>query len=117
MLQLEGQLKDSKLDREKKAAAKAATEQAMANAEGEKADTEKAIAEDKKYLAELKAECEAKRKAFEERQATRAGEIEAIGQAVEILSGDSVSGAAAKHLPGLLQMKKQGYKKSFAQLR
>ena len=39
--------------------------------EGEKAATEKALAEDKKYLAELKAECEAKRKAFEERQATR----------------------------------------------
>merc|ERR1719409_657642 len=118
MLQLNDQLKNAKADREKKAAAKAQREQDLANAEGEKADTEKALAEDKKYLAELKAECEAKAKAFEERQATRAGEIEAIGKAVEILSGAAVSGAADKHLPGLLQMKKRGFsKKSLAQLR
>lgn len=117
MLQLEDQLKNSKNDRAKKAANKAQTEQDLADATGQKAETEKAVAEDKKYLAELKAECEAKRKAFEERQATRAGEIEAIGQAVEILSGSAVSGAADKHLPGLLQTQKRGFKKSLAQLR
>merc|ERR1719197_1681860 len=117
MLQLNNQLKDAKFDREKKAAAKAQAEQDLADAQGEKADTERALAEDQKYLAELKAECEAKAKAFAERQATRAGEIEAIGQAVEILSGSAVSGAAAKHLPGLLQMKKRGMKKSLVQLR
>merc|ERR550514_695184 len=110
MLQLNDQLKNAKMDRAKKAANKAQTEQNLADAQGEKAATEKALAEDRKYLAELKAECEAKRKAFEERQATRAGELEAIAKAVEILSGGAVSGSAAKHLPAMVQLKKRGFK-------
>merc|ERR1719161_3241022 len=117
MLQLESQLKESKYDREKKAAAKAQAEQDLAKAEGEKAATQKALEEDRKYLAQLKAECEAKATAFAQRQETRAGEIAAIGQAIEILSGSAVSGAASKHLPGLLQIRKRGVKKTLAQLR
>merc|ERR1719487_962838 len=115
MLQLSGQLKDAKRDREKKAAAKAQAEQDLAAAEGEKADTERALEEDRKYLAQLKADCEAKATAFAQRQETRQGEIDAIGQATEILAGGAVAGAAGKHLPGLLQMKKRGMKKALAQ--
>jgi len=110
MLQLNDQMKNANADREKKAADKAAAEQAMAEASANKAETEATIAADQKYLAELKAECAAKTAAFEERQATRAGELEAIAKAVEILGGDAVSGAAAKHLPGFLQTKKRGFK-------
>jgi len=117
MLQLNGQLKEAKQHREKKAAAKAQAETDLAAAEGEKADTERALEEDRKYLAELKAECEAKATAFAQRQETRQGEIDAIGQATEILAGGAVAGAAGKHLPGLLQMKKRGMKKALAQLR
>merc|ERR1719199_2259016 len=119
MLQLNNQLKTSTQDREKKAAAKAQAEQDLAKAQGDKAATEQTIAEDTEYLKQLKAECAAKTAAFEERQATRAGELEAIAKAVEILSGGAVSGAAAKHLPGLLQTKKRGFKghHSFAQFR
>merc|ERR1719262_2145710 len=40
---------------------------------------------------------------FESRQQLRAEEIEAIDKAIEILSGDAVSGNAAKHLPSMLQ--------------
>merc|ERR1719217_2013410 len=115
MLQLNGQLKEAKQHREKKAAAKAQAETDLAAAEGEKADTERALEEDRKYLAELKAECEAKATAFAQRQETRQGEIDAIGQATEILAGGA--GAGGKHLPGLLQMKKRGMKKALAQLR
>merc|ERR1719502_321037 len=113
MLQLNGQLKAAKEDRAKKAAQKAQAEQDLAKAEGDKAATEQTIAEDTEYLKQLKAECAAKTAAFEERQATRAGELEAIGKAVEILSGGAVSGGA-QHLPSLVQ-KKAG--RSFAQLR
>merc|ERR1719262_1103923 len=108
MLQLNDQLKNAKADREKKAADKAEAEQDLAEATASKAETEATIAADQKYLAELKAECAAKAAAFEERQATRAGELEAIAKAVEILSGGAVSGAAAKHLPSLLQKQKRG---------
>merc|ERR1719197_1482427 len=80
MLQLNSQLKEAKYDREKKAAAKAKAEQDLAAAEGEKAATEQALEEDRKYLAQLKAECEAKATAF------------------------------AKRLPGLLQVRQRGYK-------
>jgi len=69
--------------------------------------------EDSKYLSDLKAECEQKKLSFDEKQELRAGEIEAISQAIDILSSASVSGAAEKHL-GLVVVKT---KKSFVQLR
>merc|ERR1719265_278328 len=106
MVQLEGQMKSSKYEREQKVAAKAKAEQALGDAKGEKADTEAALAADTKYLKELNAECAAKTRAFEERQATRAGELEAIGKAVEILSGKAVTGGAA-HVR-FLQQKQNG---------
>merc|ERR1719375_84835 len=54
--------------------------------------------EDTKTLSDLEAECEQKGLSFEEKQQLRAEEIEAIGKAIEILSGGAVSGAAEKHL-------------------
>merc|ERR1719214_276553 len=54
--------------------------------------------EDTKTLSDLEAECEQKGLSFEEKQQLRAEEIEAIGKAIEILSGNAVSGAAEKHL-------------------
>merc|ERR1719230_1801066 len=53
---------------------------------------------DTKTLSDLEAECEQKGLSFEEKQQLRAEEIEAIGKAIEILSGGAVSGAAEKHL-------------------
>ena len=73
------------------------------HAKGEKADTEATLAEDEKYLAELRQMCKTKTEEFESRQGLRQGELDAIGKAVEILSGGSVAGAADKHLPGLMQ--------------
>merc|ERR1719265_162168 len=70
MLQLNDQLKNANLDRNKKAANKAKAEQDLAEAAASKATTEATIAEDQKYVSELKAECAAKTAAFEERQAT-----------------------------------------------
>jgi hypothetical protein len=59
--------------------------------------------DDQKYLDGLISTCQQKSKDFESRQQLRSDEIEAIEKAIEIISGDDVSGAAAKHLPSLLQ--------------
>merc|ERR1719502_1602639 len=102
-------------ERARDAAEKAAKEQALADAQGEKADTEATLAEDEKYLAELRQMCKTKTAEFEARQELRQGEQDAIAKAVEILGGGAVSGAADKHLPALLIQKKAST--SLAQLR
>merc|ERR1719238_1671608 len=93
-----------------KSEAKAAALEAAASAKGDLDDTTATRDADTKYLADTTATCAAKSSAFEDRQALRAGEIEAVEKAIEILSSNAVSGASEKHLPQLLQ-------KSFAQLR
>merc|ERR1719428_48846 len=86
---------------------------AKASAEGELSDTITVRDDDRKYLDDTTATCEQKATDFEARQQLRAEEIEAIEKAIEIISSNSVSGAAKKHLPTLLQSKGA----SFAQLR
>merc|ERR1719223_432809 len=66
------------------------------------ASTIQVKAEDENLLKNLDVECEEKTLSFQEKQKLRADEIEAIGKATEILSGDDVSGNAAEHL-GLAQ--------------
>merc|ERR1719420_965802 len=63
--------------------------------------------------SDLEAGCAQKASDFESRQTLRAEEIVALEQATEILAGGAVSGAAATHLPALMQTKSS----SFAQLR
>merc|ERR1719409_2364242 len=103
MQDLVNRLDRTKDERERDAAEKAKKQQALADAKGEKADTEATLAEDEKYLAELRQMCKTKTEEFESRQELRQGELDAIAKAVEVLSGGSVSGAADKHLPGLMQ--------------
>merc|ERR1719473_1323168 len=112
MQDLTNRLDRTKDERAKDIALKAKKEQQLADAQGDKADTEAAKAEDEKYLQELRDMCHTKTQEYNARQELRAGEQEAIGKAVEILGGGAVSGAADKHLPGLLQTGS-----SFAQLR
>jgi len=80
--------------------------QQKAEAEGEKAATEADLKADLQYKADQEGLCAAKQSAYDERQKLRGDELDAITQAVEILSSGDVSGAADKHLPAmLLQMK------------
>merc|ERR1712232_1421218 len=88
--------------------------QMKADAEGDLSDTSATKKADEKYLSDLTATCEMKATDFESRQQLRAEEIEAIQKAIEIISGDAVSGNAAKHLPSLLQTKRSS---ALAQLR
>lgn len=56
-------------------------------------------ADDAAYLANLVSTCQLKAADYESRQKLRVEEIEALGKAVDILSGTAVSGVAEKHLP------------------
>merc|ERR1719163_301286 len=67
---------------------------------------------DEKYFADLEAQCTTKSEEFEARQKMREEELEAIAKAIEVMSGDTVSGAADEHLPSFIQTRR-----SFALLR
>jgi len=108
---LTSQIANGKDERESKTARKAGREQDHAAAEGDLADTTATLKEDEKFLADLTAESEQKTSDFGQRQETRAGEIEALGKAIEIMSSDSIGGGS-QHLPSLVQKKV-----SLAQLR
>merc|ERR1719487_666888 len=110
-MDLNAQITQDTRDRDEKAEAKASNLQSKADAEGDLQDTTDTRNADTKYLKDLTATCQEKAAAFESRQQLRAEEIEAIEKAIEIISSGSVSGAADKHLPALVQ------KSSFAQLR
>lgn len=70
--------------------------------------------DDQEYLTGLITTCQQKSADFNTRQQLREEEIQALEKAMEIISGEAVSGAAAKHLPAMLQVR-QSF--SFAQLR
>merc|ERR1719207_107304 len=102
---------DSRAD---KTATKKQMETSAADAKGELANTQATLAEDTKYLDDLKTTCAQKTSDFEARQKMRAEELSAIDQAIEIISSGAVAGSAGKHLPGLVQVKSST---SFVQLR
>merc|ERR1719446_765816 len=110
---LTAEIGDATKDRDEKAALRAKKLQAKADAEGELVETVATRDADQKYLDDLMASCAQKTSDFESRQQLRAEEIEAIEKAIEIISGEAVSGNAEKHLPTLLQTKGA----SLAQLR
>jgi len=76
--------------RDKKTADKQKAEKSSAMASGQKADTEAALSADTEYLSELKGDCAEKAKEFEEKQKTRAAELDALNKAIEIISGSAV---------------------------
>jgi len=90
----------------KKSKTKSQREEDSADASGDLARTTATRDEDAAYLKSLTAQCEQKSTDFEARQQLRAEELEAIEKAISIIASQSVSGAADKHLPGLLQTKK-----------
>jgi len=91
--------------RTEKAELKAKKLQARADAEGDLGDTTTTRDDDAKYLSDLTAECEQKAADFSSRQELRAGEMEALNKAIEIISSGAVKGNSEKHLPQLVQTK------------
>merc|ERR1719387_249434 len=100
---LTAQIETATEDREAKAQEKAAKLQKAAEDKGDLADTTATRDADQVYLDDLVAECTQKSSDFEQRQQLRTDELAAIDKAIEILSSGAVSGAADKHLPGLIQ--------------
>ena len=112
-MDLKSQIDKGTEDRTEKSEAKAKALQSAADDKGNLEDTTATRDADTKYMSDLVATCEQKAAAFAERQTLRAEEIEAIQKAIEIIAGGAVSGAADKHLPKLVQIKKT----ALAQLR
>merc|ERR1719420_22625 len=94
-----------------KSATKSQREKDKAEAEGDLADTTASKAEDTTYLADLTKECATRAEEFETNQDVRAGEIQALMKAIEIMGGAAVGGGT-KYLPSFAQQSK-----SLAQLR
>jgi uncharacterized coiled-coil DUF342 family protein len=99
---LKAQISSATSKRAKKAAKKAQTQADFSQMKGEKEDTAASKAADEKYLKDLLVECEQKSFDYAARQKVRAGEIEAIGKAIEIMSSGALS-TGSQHLPGLIQ--------------
>merc|ERR1719331_3815870 len=103
MQDLTAQVEQATQDRTEKSETKAKKLQAKATAEGDLADTTATRDADEKYLAELTATCSQKATDFESRQQLRAEELVAIEKAIEIISSETVAGAAETYLPTLVQ--------------
>jgi hypothetical protein len=100
---LVGQIEAATQYRDREQATKSDRDRTAAEKKGLLADTQKAKADDEKYLATLESECSMASDDFANRQQLRTEELEAIAKATEILKSGSVTGMADKHLPGLLQ--------------
>merc|ERR1719379_2560735 len=105
MQDLNSQVAHATEEMDSKVAFKAKREEEKATAEGDLADTKAVLADDEKFLSDLTVECEQKAIDFAARQKTRQEELDAIGEAIEIMSSDSVAGSGEKHLPQLIQTK------------
>jgi len=73
-------------------------EETIAMNQKELAVTETTKTEDEKVLAEMTAECTEKKDSFDEKQQTRAEEIQAIEKATEVLSSPEVAANTAKYM-------------------
>jgi len=94
---LKNQLDAANEARTQQAELKAKSLQGAADSKGALQDTVTTRDDDEKYSADLTATCEQKSTDFANRQILRGEEIEAIGKAIEIMSGGAVSGGSAKH--------------------
>jgi len=103
MQQLQDTTEKLKKQKGRKVERKTQREEDGAAAKGELKDTTASRDEDQKYLDDCVAGCEQKSSDFESRQKLRGEELEAITKAIEIISGEAVSGSADKHLPALVQ--------------
>merc|ERR1719316_1134964 len=107
MIHLSDTITASNQDRDEKASMKAQTASESGAAKGKLAATKTALAEDEKVLAEMGATYKTKSAQYEENQKVRAGELEALAKAIEIIASPAVSGSlvqVSSKPPMLLQL-------------
>jgi len=85
------EIERKKINKGKASTKKGAAEQEIADLTADQKATSK-------LNKETKIDCTSNNKLYEKQDKLRQGEIDAIAQAVEILSGDSVAGAGSRHL-------------------
>jgi hypothetical protein len=78
---------------EEKEAEKAETDNLIAEAKEDLGQTEETLTADKTFLANLEKMCADSDAAFEKRKASRLGEIKAVSETIEILTGDEARDA------------------------
>jgi len=100
---LDSENTDATQSKQSKLKEKASISEQKAKDESELADTTSTRKEDAKYKKDLEMSWEERAAEFKSRQKLRTEELEALGKAIDIISGDAVTGSAGKHLPGLLQ--------------
>jgi len=83
---------------EEKSLLKAKRSGESAQAKSDLAATQKELAEDQKALADMEATYAAKSDQFAANQVVRKDELEAIGKAIEIISGGAVAGSYGDHV-------------------
>jgi len=88
--------------RNAKSEEKSNKEQAIADAKASVEETAAAKKSDEKFLDEVRSMCAQKKAEFESRQELRAGELDALAKAIDIIS-TQVTGLADKHLPTMVQ--------------
>eukprot|EP00747_Dinoflagellata_sp_TGD_P160276 gnl/TRDRNA2_/TRDRNA2_177964_c2_seq1.p1 gnl/TRDRNA2_/TRDRNA2_177964_c2~~gnl/TRDRNA2_/TRDRNA2_177964_c2_seq1.p1 ORF type:complete len:658 (+),score=275.91 gnl/TRDRNA2_/TRDRNA2_177964_c2_seq1:55-2028(+) len=98
MISLTNGIKAANQDRDEKASMKAQTASESGAAKGKLAATKTALADDEKMLAEMASTFKLKSAQYEENQKVRAGELEALGKAIEIIADPSVAGSYSEHV-------------------
>lgn len=99
MQKLHDQVDQAEAEIDQKSKLRAERQVDKAEAEGAHKETSAQKKEDEKYLSDLQGLCEQKGLDFESRQKLRSEEIAALTKAIEIISSETVSGAAEEHLP------------------
>merc|ERR1719326_2021578 len=95
-------MRDGQRERDEKAGRAQELATQKAQAQGDLAQTKADLQADTKFLSDLNTECGQKAAAYEQKQVVRAGEIEALSKAIEIMSGAAVA-TGSQHLPSLVQ--------------
>merc|ERR1719191_1593606 len=99
---LTGSIDRSTKEQSDKMSTKSKREKDEAEAKGDLADTTASVAADTTYLADLTKDCSSAAADFEAKQAVRAGEVEALMKAIEIMTGGAIAGGT-QYLPTLVQ--------------
>jgi len=103
LLNLRDQIKNATEHRDEKITTRAQRKTAHGEFSGELADAQQVLAATEEYVRNVQTTFSLKTRDYKVNQDVRAEELNALTQAIEIISGKSISGHADTHLPALNQ--------------